>query len=75
MTEMDDLEFDWGGSERFRSNNGLGPLRARILCIADGVVTMERWAGDKQERAKKFVRFDLPLSYLKSKSCGWRRMG
>jgi hypothetical protein len=61
--------FEWDLSDRFRSNHGAGPYSARILSVANGVATMERWRNSPE----KTVRFELPLDYLLSERCGWKR--
>jgi hypothetical protein len=52
------------------SNNGFGPLRARIESIADGKVYLVR---TKSKKADFKVRFTLPERFFKSSSCGWKR--
>lgn len=65
------MEFEWDQNDRYRSNGGKGPLTARILCVARGVAQMERWRGAEGEGRSQ--RFQLPVSYLKSPRCGWRK--
>lgn len=60
--------FQWNQSDRYRSNNGAGPLTARILRVVDGAATMERWHTDP----RKAVRFELLVSFLQSERCGWK---
>lgn len=62
-------DFAWSTSDVFVSNNGAGPLRARILCIADDVAQMERWPA----RGGRAFTFSLPVRYLVSTRCGWVR--
>lgn len=59
--------MEWSKEDVYLSNNGTGPLIARILCIANGVATMER----RNKRGKRWQRFELPVKYLTSKKCGW----
>lgn len=61
--------FDWSHEDRYISNDGKGPLVARILCVSRGVADMERWP----LRGGARVRFTLPVKFLRSTSCGWRK--
>lgn len=61
--------FEWDRLDVYRSNEGAGPLKARILCVGDGYVHMERWKRS-QESA---VRFSLPIKFFLSDRCGWKR--
>ena len=54
----------------FRSNNGAGPLLARILAVKDGIVYLERWT----EKGKRRTRFTLTEKFLQSPRCGWKRV-
>lgn len=63
--------LDWDVTDRFISNNGAGPLVARILYVGDGVAHLVR---TRKMHGAFSVRFELPISFLKSKSCGWRRV-
>lgn len=56
--------------DRFRSNNGKGPLLARILYVEGDEVHMERWP----ECGGKRVQFALPLPFLTSQNCGWAKI-
>ena len=56
---MDDLLY---------SNGGHGPLVARIIRIADGVVELER----RHKRGKRWTPFKLPEDYFHSEKCGWK---
>lgn len=58
---------EWDRNDIYISNNGSGPLRARILCATPKTVTMERWHKNGLVR----TRFTLPASYLLSPNCGW----
>lgn len=60
------------GDEIYRSNNGKGPLRARILKWQDGWLTLERWNRRRPERRMKFM---LPERFWMSDGCGWRIEG
>ena len=64
-------DFEWDLSDRFLSNRGHGPLVARILCIVDDVAKMERW--HKKSGPQRAVRFNVPVKYLMSDNCGWRK--
>lgn len=63
------MDFDWSSDERWRDHDGRGAMVARILCVANGLVRMERWP----RRGGRRTRFWLPLQYLLSPACGWRR--
>ena len=63
-------QFDWGTEDRFLSNNGNGPLEARILSIANGVAKMER---RNRGGGGLPVRFTLTERFLQSPHCGWRK--
>jgi hypothetical protein len=63
------MDFDWDQNDRYLSNFGEGPLRARILCATDKTVKMERWKGSGRR-----VRFELPLKFFQSERCGWRKV-
>ena len=60
--------MEWNREDIYLSNSGCGPLIARILCIANGVATMER----RPKKGKLWQRFQLPVKYLKSPRCGWQ---
>lgn len=62
--------FDWDTSDRFISNNGTGPLIARILAVADGKARMERW---HRRNPKRTTQFELMIRFLQSTACGWRK--
>ena len=64
-------QFEWDSDKIFVSNNGAGPLAARILCVADGVAKMERW---NKKRPVNRTRFTLPVWFLSSPQCGWKSM-
>ncbi len=55
----------------YRSNNGKGPLMARIVRVVGDVATMERWNPSRPRRREQFT---LPLAFLSSPHCGWRVM-
>lgn len=57
------------GTARYRSNNGKGPMVARIIGVTNESVKMERWY-EKNPRSRR-VSFELPISFLDSPSCGW----
>lgn len=64
------VNFDWAHEDLYRSNNGAGPLTARILCATNTVVTMKRWRRSEDNA----VVFKLPLRFLLSSNCGWRKV-
>jgi hypothetical protein len=66
------MKFEWDQNDRYRSNDGDGPLVARILCATNKAVTMERWTPKSPRRR---TRFELPLKFFTSPRCGWRRVG
>lgn len=66
---MNMKEFEWDQHDVYVSNDGNGPLRARILCVSEGVVKMERWHPNTPDRRD---RFELSLDYLTSPKCGWK---
>lgn len=59
-------KFEWDPHDIYMSNHGNGPLRARILCVCRGVVTMERWNVHKPQSR---TQFNLSIKYLKHS--GW----
>jgi hypothetical protein len=59
-------EFDWSQHDRYIDSGG--KLIARILCVADGKVWMERWP----KGGTKCTRFDLPIEFFRSPRCGWQ---
>lgn len=63
------MKFEWDQDDRYVSNHGTGPMVARILCATDKTVTMERWL--KANPDGRRTKFDLPVSFLRSPSCGW----
>lgn len=64
------MQFEWKQEDRYRSNYGAGPETARILCVTDKELTMERWLGEK--RHVKAVRFKLLIEFFTSPACGWK---
>lgn len=56
----------------FRSNDGRGPLRARVLHDDGDTVTLERW--DERVPGSRRVRFQLKKWFMASASSGWRRV-
>lgn len=61
--------IDWSMNERFRSNNGKGPLIARIVSKTEDTLTMERWYEKRPHSIR--VQFQLPAWFLGSPTCGW----
>lgn len=59
------------GDTLFRSNNGCGPLWAKIVRYDENdLVLMERWRTPTGRR----TRFYLPRRVLWSTKCGWKRV-
>lgn len=61
--------MNWKFSDRFRSNNGVGPWAARVVAASEEVLVMERWIGKSKPR-----QFELPADYLDRPTCGWKRV-
>ena len=62
------MKFEWDQNDRYASNEGKGPMVARILCATDKTVTIERW----RVNGKQVRRFELPLKFFLSDRCGWK---
>lgn len=58
----------------FLSNDGAGPLSARLLWIAGDTARMKRWRGREYDKSTKVVYFELPVRFLSSKKCGWKQI-
>lgn len=56
----------------FLSNDGSGPLRARVLWIEGGVVRMKRWRGREYDKGTRVTYFELPKKFFSSPTCGWK---
>lgn len=57
---------------RYRSNDGKGPLIARMVDVTETDFVMERWHSGKTARKTKF---EIPIWFLLySPRCGWRRI-
>jgi hypothetical protein len=56
--------------ETYLSNKGRGPMVARIVCVRNGIVTLERKA---HANAKHWITFTLSEKAFNSKSCGWKK--
>lgn len=54
----------------YKSNNGRGPLCARVIADDGEFVTMERW----NEKRPKRTTFQMPRWFLGSPACGWKRV-
>lgn len=69
-------QYDWGTEDRFRSNNGNGPLTARITHVSGEMVHIVWWKGvrepDDHTNKKRAVSLSAKF-FFESKSCGWRR--
>lgn len=62
--------FEWSHEDRYLSNNGKGPLVARIVCATDKEVTIQHWnIRNPDGRRRKAV---LSLSFFRSRKCGWK---
>lgn len=56
-----------------RSNNGCGPLHARVMAIhSDGSVLLQRWNSKTAHSRRHVTPFSLPMSYFSRPTCGWR---
>lgn len=66
--ENEITSMEWDSTDIYYSNNGAGPLMARILYATNDTVHMERWHLTGQARR----RFELPISYFLSPRCGWK---
>jgi hypothetical protein len=57
---------------RYRSNDGKGPLLARMVDVTETAFVMEHWHPRKHSMKTKF---ELPIWFLLySPSCGWKRI-
>lgn len=65
-------KFEWSHEDRWMSNNGKGPMMARVLSATDKIVHLERWnSKNKRPRPKQFP---LSLRFFTSERCGWKRV-
>lgn len=55
----------------YLSNNGRGPMVARLISVRDGVVSMQRKSNVK---ATHWVNFTLSEKAFNSPSCGWKKL-
>lgn len=65
-------KFNWGTYDRFMSNHGAGPLMARILCVSNGMVRLERW--NRANPTKGRATCEVSLKYFTSRACGWKKV-
>ena len=63
--------FEWNHEDVYLSNNGRGPLKARILCATDKTVTIEWWKKPGRKNQKR-TRCKMPLTFFNSPRCGWK---
>lgn len=57
---------------RYRSNDGKGPLTARMVDVTEENFVMERWSSRQTSRK---TRFEIPIWFLlHSPRCGWRKV-
>jgi hypothetical protein len=63
------MQFEWTHEDRYRSNDGKGPMVARILCATATTVKLEQW-NEKRPDGRR-TRFELPLKFFCSRKCGW----
>lgn len=65
------MTFKWSPNDRFRSNDGKGPMVARILAETPKYLEMELW----NERSKNPRRrqFKLSAKFMASPTCGWKK--
>jgi hypothetical protein len=55
----------------FISNNGDGPLQAKLLWTEGETARMKRWRGREYDKRTRVTYFEIPLSFLSSPRCGW----
>lgn len=57
---------------RYRSNDGKGPLTARMVDVTEDSFVMERWSSRTPSRKTKF---EIPIWFLLySPRCEWRKV-
>jgi hypothetical protein len=66
------MQFEWSHEDRYMSNDGRGPLMARILCATEKIVTLERW--NAKNKRPKHLTFPLSLKFFTSQRCGWKKV-
>ena len=65
-----DSEHAWDKETIYVSNEGRGPLRARVLDVNQRRARLERW--DKKSPNRRTL-FSLPAWFLwEAEACGWR---
>lgn len=62
-------KFSWDTRDRYRSNNGRGPLVARILSCTDTHITIEHWP---EHNPGMTAQATLTLRFFLGPTCGWR---
>lgn len=58
----------------YRSNNGKGPMLARIVHDDGQTVIMERWNEKSDPKGRHITSFRLPSQFLDSPQCGWAKV-
>jgi len=66
------MKFEWSQEDRYLSNDGRGPIMARILCVDGKIVTLEKW-NSKSKKPRKEA-FPLSLKFFTSDRCGWKKV-
>jgi len=66
------VKFEWSQEDRYMSNDGRGPVMARILCVDGKIVTLEKWNSKSQKPRNETFR--LSLKFFTSDRCGWSRL-
>jgi len=64
-------DFRWDHNDRYLSNDGKGPMMARILCATDKIVKLERWNMKSKNPRKKSGT--LSIKFFTSDRCGWKK--
>ena len=74
ITESEAMKQTVTVGNEFISNNGNGPLHARVVAISEGTVTMQRWRGSAKKKYREPISFCLPRWFIEtSPACGWRK--
>lgn len=66
------MKLEWHPEDRYLSNNGSGPMMARILRATDKIVTLEKW-NTKSKRPRR-DSFPLSVAFFTSPRCGWKKV-
>lgn len=65
------MQFEWSHEDRYLSNNGRGPMMARVLCATDKIVKLEKW--NTKSKNPRRESFPLSLKFFTSPRCGWKK--